>query len=146
MGPLSLPGIRSYPFGIKPLPRQQRVRHQLPATLLQIEIRQRARGIQEWFASLGGHRFQNLHFRIPIDNLSIADGHEGYPLQGLSQPGRIGTSSQEAIDGNIVAMKEIGDRLDGRAAQPITGDKERKPLRVIYVDPTLDHDEGQAGA
>ena len=42
----------------------------------------------------------------------------------------------EAINGNVAAIKEIGDRLDGRATQPISGDSERPTLTVVYVDPT----------
>jgi hypothetical protein len=37
----------------------------------------------------------------------------------------------KALDGDMVAAKEIGDRLDGRPAQAIVGDNERDPVRVI---------------
>ena len=42
-----------------------------------------------------------------------------------------------AIDGDVAALKEIGDRLDGRAHQPITGgDSGPVSLTVEIIDPT----------
>lgn len=36
----------------------------------------------------------------------------------------------EGLDGNVVALKEIGDRLDGKPAQTIAGDNEQ-PLEMV---------------
>ncbi|MDE2099595.1 MAG: hypothetical protein KGL39_20250 [Patescibacteria group bacterium] len=36
-----------------------------------------------------------------------------------------------ALSGDVQAIKEIGDRLDGKPAQAITGDNELDPIRVI---------------
>ena len=41
----------------------------------------------------------------------------------------------EAIDGNVVALKEIGDRLDGKASQAVDA-KVDNVTRVIITDPT----------
>lgn len=47
----------------------------------------------------------------------------------------------KAIEGDLAAFREIADRLDGKAVQPISGDDEN-PLEVIHrierliVDPT----------
>lgn len=37
----------------------------------------------------------------------------------------------KALDGDMVAAKEIGDRLDGKPAQAIVGDDDADPVRVI---------------
>lgn len=37
----------------------------------------------------------------------------------------------KAITGDVQAIKEIGDRIDGKPAQAITGDDELDPIRVI---------------
>jgi hypothetical protein len=53
----------------------------------------------------------------------------------------------QAEEGNIVAMKEIGDRLDGKAAQVLAGDPDN-PLTVIskierlIVDPANTDSQG----
>lgn len=36
-----------------------------------------------------------------------------------------------ALAGDMAAVKEIADRLDGKAAQPLTGDDEGGPLTVV---------------
>lgn len=36
----------------------------------------------------------------------------------------------EGLEGDVVALKEIGDRLDGKATQPIAGDKDHDPIAV----------------
>ena len=41
----------------------------------------------------------------------------------------------EAIDGNVVALKEIGDRLDGRASQAVDA-KVDNVTRIVITDPT----------
>jgi len=38
----------------------------------------------------------------------------------------------KALEGDIVAIKEIGDRLDGKPAQTIMGDSDQ-PLTVVIV-------------
>jgi len=45
------------------------------------------------------------------------------------------TLVNEAIDGNVVALKEIGDRLDGRASQAIDA-KVDSVTRIVIDDPT----------
>lgn len=37
----------------------------------------------------------------------------------------------KAIDGDLQAFREIADRLDGKAVQPISGDDEN-PLEIIH--------------
>jgi hypothetical protein len=36
-----------------------------------------------------------------------------------------------AIAGDMQAAKEIGDRLDGKPAQPLTGDADADPINVV---------------
>lgn len=39
---------------------------------------------------------------------------------------------EEAVKGDVPAMKEIGDRLDGKVAQAIVGgDEQDQPIRLI---------------
>lgn len=38
-----------------------------------------------------------------------------------------------AIDGDIAAIKEIGDRIDGKVTQPIGGDSERPVFHDITI-------------
>ena len=44
---------------------------------------------------------------------------------------------EAALGGEMAAIKEIGDRLDGRAIQPIAGDLDQ-PMRLVVeiIDPT----------
>lgn len=37
----------------------------------------------------------------------------------------------KALDGDIAAIKEINDRIDGKAVQPIAGSDEDSPIRLI---------------
>lgn len=37
----------------------------------------------------------------------------------------------KAIDGDVQAIKEIADRLDGKVAQAVVGDEDGGPLQVI---------------
>lgn len=37
----------------------------------------------------------------------------------------------EGLAGNIEAIKEIGNRLDGKPVQPVAGDDDAPPLRII---------------
>lgn len=41
----------------------------------------------------------------------------------------------KAADGDATALKELGDRLDGKPAQAIVGDKDYDPVRVV-ISPT----------
>jgi hypothetical protein len=36
-------------------------------------------------------------------------------------------------EGDMVALKEIGDRLEGKCVQRISGDSEGEPLRVVVL-------------
>ncbi len=48
------------------------------------------------------------------------------------------TLVQSAGDGDIQAMKEVGDRLDGKPAQAIVGDPDNpiiREIRHVVVDP-----------
>ena len=52
---------------------------------------------------------------------------------------------EKAENGDMNAIKELADRLDGRPAQTVQGDPER-PVTVariehVIVDPMLDHEE-----
>ena len=40
---------------------------------------------------------------------------------------------QEGLDGNVVALKEIGDRLDGKPAQTVAGDPDQPMELVVRV-------------
>ena len=40
---------------------------------------------------------------------------------------------QEGLAGNVVALKEIGDRLDGRPAQTVAGDPDQPMELVVRV-------------
>lgn len=40
--------------------------------------------------------------------------------------------ASEALNGNMVAAKEIGDRLDGKPPQAIVGDDDADPVRVLH--------------
>ena len=46
----------------------------------------------------------------------------------------------KAVAGDILAMKEIGDRLDGKAVQAIEGDL-KVTTRAVYHDPTAHLEE-----
>jgi len=39
----------------------------------------------------------------------------------------------KAAEGDIQAVKEIGDRLDGRPVQPVGGDEELGPIRHEFA-------------
>jgi len=39
--------------------------------------------------------------------------------------------ADKAISGDVQAIKEVADRLDGKVAQSITGDDELDPIKVI---------------
>lgn len=36
-----------------------------------------------------------------------------------------------ALNGDMQAMKEIGDRMDGRPAQAVVGDSEADPVKIL---------------
>lgn len=38
---------------------------------------------------------------------------------------------QQACDGDVPAIKEIGDRLDGKVPQALVGDDSRDPIRTV---------------
>ena len=38
---------------------------------------------------------------------------------------------KEAIAGNVQAIKEVADRLDGKVAQAIVGDDEHDPISMV---------------
>lgn len=38
---------------------------------------------------------------------------------------------EEALGGNITAMQEIGNRLDGKPVQPVAGDDDAPPVRMV---------------
>lgn len=56
--------------------------------------------------------------------------------------------ADKAESGDVQAIKEIADRLDGKVAQAITGDDELDPIRVIQeirrsvVDPKHSDSKG----
>lgn len=43
---------------------------------------------------------------------------------------------REALDGDVVALKEIGDRLEGKVAQPVTGEDGPVELVVTWRAPS----------
>ena len=54
----------------------------------------------------------------------------------------------KAMEGDVQAIKEIGDRLDGKPAQAIVGDDEHDPVNILHkierviVDPKNTDSEG----
>ncbi len=40
----------------------------------------------------------------------------------------------EAVDGDVPAIKEIADRLDGKVPQALVGDPSHPPIRVTRVE------------
>lgn len=40
---------------------------------------------------------------------------------------------RKVADGDVPAIKELGDRMDGKVAQAIVGDEEHDPVRVIIT-------------
>lgn len=67
------------------------------------------------------------------------------------------TLVDRALEGDVAALREIGDRLDGKSTQPIGGDSDH-PVRVIVeiidptrkiateVIPTVEGDSGNGGS
>lgn len=55
---------------------------------------------------------------------------------------------EKAIEGDLSAFKEIADRIDGKAVQPIGGDDET-PLEIVHrvvrevIDPQRDNPENK---
>ena len=43
-----------------------------------------------------------------------------------------------AVDGDLAAFKEIADRLDGKAAQPIVGDSDFDPIGISLASELTD--------
>lgn len=41
-------------------------------------------------------------------------------------------------EGDMQALKELGDRIEGKPTQPISGDDEKDPIRVYGWLPTTD--------
>lgn len=41
----------------------------------------------------------------------------------------------QAMSGDVSAMKEIADRMDGRVPQAIVGDEEHPPVTVTWQNP-----------
>lgn len=48
---------------------------------------------------------------------------------------------QEASEGNVNAIKELADRLDGKVPQAIVGDDEHEPIQVAVIKYTDTPDE-----
>lgn len=49
----------------------------------------------------------------------------------------------KAVDGDVTALKEIGDRLDGKVPQAIVGgDDDSKPIRTVTRIELVDLKEG----
>jgi hypothetical protein len=45
---------------------------------------------------------------------------------------------QKALEGDVAAIKEIADRLDGKVAQPVTGgDEDDNPVRIEQIQRTI---------
>lgn len=38
----------------------------------------------------------------------------------------------KAISGDVAAIKEVADRLDGKVAQAIVGDEEHSPIGIVF--------------
>lgn len=64
---------------------------------------------------------QALERRLPLDEKKKAIDELADKLVGL------------AMDGDMAAMKEVGDRLEGKPAQAITGESGGEPLVVKIV-------------
>lgn len=51
-------------------------------------------------------------------------------------------------DGDVSAIKEAGDRVDGKVAQPIAGDDELPPISIqqierVIFDPKAEHPDSE---
>lgn len=66
--------------------------------------------------------------------IAVAEAHQtgGTKLRAVAD-----SLVAEGITGNIQAIKEIADRLDGKAPQPITGE-DNGPLQVVIKQFKLD--------
>lgn len=54
-----------------------------------------------------------------------AEGEDGKQLDRLAR-----RLIEKAAEGDVAAMREIGDRLDGKPTQPIAGDPEGAPIET----------------
>ncbi len=61
-------------------------------------------------------------------NIAIKEANE----EGVSKLREVADAMvKEAIAGNVVAIKEIADRLDGKVPQAVVGDDESDAIRVV---------------
>ena len=44
---------------------------------------------------------------------------------------------EQAMEGNIQAIREIADRVDGKVPTPVMGDDEHDPVRITKVEYTI---------
>lgn len=63
--------------------------------------------------------------KYALDNYESSRVERGQALRGIATK-----LIEQALEGDHAAIKEIGERLDGKASQPISGDEEN-PLNVI---------------
>ena len=77
---------------------------------------------------------ESIGFCLPKNRIASSDIEQQLaPLyQRLRLPeGRLELMLQLAADGDMAAIKEIGDRLDGKPTQQIAGDPDN-PVTLIY--------------
>lgn len=51
----------------------------------------------------------------------------------------------KAQDGDVQAIKEIADRLDGKVSQPISGDDEAPPVRIEKIERVITNPANRDG-
>jgi hypothetical protein len=66
------------------------------------------------------------------------------PVQGIRRARAIARSLvNKAIDGDVSAAKEIADRVEGKAAQPIVGDQDNPLVMVHRIERVMIDDSSQ---
>lgn len=70
--------------------------------------------------------------------VAIAEAHEegGTRLRAVAD-----ALVTKAIAGDVQAIKEVADRLDGKVAQAIIGDEDAEPIRMIITGVPRINDE-----
>jgi hypothetical protein len=85
-----------------------------------------------------GGRPKEKPFRDALRMEALADQDAPVPKRSLRAIAR--ALLLKAANGDVPAIKEVGDRLDGKAVQAIVGDDEHDPVRInrierVIVDP-----------
>lgn len=75
-----------------------------------------------------GAENKNKRFKAALARFADAD------------PARLDDLAQKlwatAMSGDVAAMREVADRLDGKVPQAIVGDEEHPPVTVTWLNPS----------